>query len=156
MCSLSSIWWGIYICDGQYLWLSADSRYSRCSGSADGTQYQIARRMLSEYQILGEHILHQMWINLPVMIHYFDVQNNISAFICFSIIFPLSFLFFCCFTYFCLLFSVPLFSVFFFLHMPDVPHHLVLSMWGIRMTSVHPALTLFDILAWIIIAVDHV
>lgn len=92
----------------------------------------------TEYQILEEHIhvFHKMQIYTPVTIYYFDGQNNLTAFICFSLLFLIFLLLFHLFlpSIFCLL----------FLCRPDVPHHFVLSMSGMGMTSVqHSYFSLF-------------
>lgn len=150
--SLCLIWEGICICDGQRVWLSAVWGYRWCSGVADGAQCQITGKISSEYQILGDHILHQIQINLPVMIHYFDAESNVS-FICFSILLPLSFFFFCCFTYFCLLFSIlffVLFSLYAWCYTSPCAQHVR------NEYEFCPALTLFLSLAWIIFAICHI
>lgn len=67
-------------------------------------------------------MLHQMQINLPVMIHYFDAESNLSALSAFQLFFLSHFSSFA---------TSPISAFYFltfFLCMPGVTHHLVLSM----------------------------
>lgn len=66
-------------------------------------------------------MLHQMQINLPVMVHYFDAESNLSALSAFLLSFLSHFSSFAVSPI-----SAFYFLTFFFLYMPGVTHHLVL------------------------------
>lgn len=71
-------------------------------------------------------MLHQMQINLPAMFHYFDVGSNLSPLSAFLVSFHSHFSSFAASPISAFYFLSYILS--FFLYMPGVTHHLVLSM----------------------------